>query len=77
MNKRNFEYKVIQVPLKEKFVVAEISNLYELEEEINAQAKEGWRLHTISTTAAENGGMFGGNRIHSTLVFEREIEDNI
>ena len=65
------EYVVLQVILKEKVVGTGSGNLTELEKAINAQAKKGYRLHTISTASAGSKGMMGGDRIQATMVFEK------
>lgn len=65
------EYVVLQVVLKEKFIGSSSKNLNELEDVINAQAKKGYRLHTISTTSSGSKGFGGGDRIQATLVFEK------
>ena len=65
------EYVVLQVVLKEKFIGTGSGNLSELENVINKQAAKGYRLHTISTSASGSKGMFGGDRIQATLVFEK------
>ncbi|MBB1510737.1 DUF4177 domain-containing protein [Tessaracoccus sp. MC1756] len=63
-------YVVLQVVLKEKVMGSGSGNLSELEKVINAQAKRGFRLHTISTSSSGNKGLLGGDRIQATLVFE-------
>ena len=65
------QYVVLQVTLKEKFIGTSSKNLKELEDVINAQAAKGYRLHTISTTAAHSTGLGGGDRIQATMVFEK------
>lgn len=65
------QYVVLQVTLKEKFIGTGSGNLTELEQVINNQAAKGYRLHTISTAAASSKGVFGGDRIQATLVFEK------
>ena len=65
------QYVVLQVTLKEKFIGTGSGNLKELENVINAQAAQGYRLHTITTASAQSTGFFGGDRIQATLVFER------
>ena len=70
----DFEYVVLQVSLKEKFLGTGSKNLTELEEVINNQAKKGYRLHTITTAAGGSGGMMGGERIQATMVFEKITE---
>ena len=65
------QYVVLQVVLKEKFIGTGSGNLSELEKVINKQAALGYRLHTISTAAAGSKGVFGGDRIQATLVFEK------
>lgn len=64
-------YVVIQVILKEKFIGTGSGNLTELEKAINAQAAQGYRLHTITTAASGSKGIGGGDRIQATLVFEK------
>ncbi len=65
------EYVVLQVVLKEKVIGTGSGNLSELENVINKQAALGYRLHTISTASSGSKGMFGGDRIQATLVFEK------
>lgn len=69
----DLDYVVMQVTLKEKFMGTGSGNLTELEHVINAQAKKGYRLHTISTVSGSNKGLMGGDRIQATLVFEKII----
>lgn len=66
------EYKVVQVVLKEKFMGVGSKNLSELETAINKEASSGWLLHTITTTSSGSKGFGGGDRIQSTMVFERK-----
>lgn len=70
----DFEYVVLQVTLKEKFIGTGSKNLTELEKVINDQAKKGYRLHTISTASAGSSGLMGGDRIQATMVFEKAKE---
>lgn len=65
------EYVVIQVVLKEKLIGTGSGNLTQLENAINTQAAKGYRLHTITTASSGSKGMFGGDRIQATLVFEK------
>lgn len=65
------QYVVLQVTLKEKFLGTGSGNLTELENVINAQAAQGYRLHTITTSNGGSKGMMGGDRIQATMVFER------
>ena len=65
------QYVVLQVVLKEKFIGTGSKNLTELEKIINDQAAKGYRLHTISTTSSGSNGVFGGDRIQATMVFEK------
>lgn len=67
------EYKVLQVILKEKFIGtgSNAKTMMELEYVINEQAKNGYRLHTISTASSGSKGLMGGDRIQATMVFER------
>jgi hypothetical protein len=64
-------YVVLQVILKEKFIGTGSGNLTELEKAINAQAAQGYRLHTITTAASGSKGIGGGDRIQATLIFEK------
>lgn len=66
------EYKVVQVTLKEKLMGVGSKNLGELEVAINQEANNGWLLHTITTTSSGSKGFGGGDRIQSTMVFERK-----
>ena len=68
------KYVVIQVTLKEKLIGTGSGNLTELEKVINKQADKGYRLHTITTASGDSAGLFGGDRIQATMVFER-IDD--
>ena len=65
------QYVVLQVTLKEKFIGTGSGNLSELENVINRQAAQGYRLHTISTASGGSVGLVGGDRIQATLVFEK------
>lgn len=67
----NFEYVVLQVTLKEKFLGTGSGNLTELEKAINEQAAKGYKLHTITTSNGGSKGIMGGDRIQATLVFEK------
>jgi hypothetical protein len=67
----NGTYVVLQIVLKEKLLGTGSGNLTELENAINAQAAQGYRLHTITTASAGSKGFGGGDRIQATLVFER------
>ena len=62
---------VLQVTLKEKFFGTGSGNLTELENVMNAQAKKGYRLHTISAASGGSKGFGGGDRIQATMVFEK------
>lgn len=63
-------YVVLQVVLKEKLIGTGSKNLMKLEQIINQQVEEGYRLHTMSTVSSGSVGMMGGDRIQATLVFE-------
>ena len=67
------EYVVLQVSLKEELIGTGSKNLVELEAVINEQAKKGYRLHTITTASAQSTGLFGGDRIQATMVFEKRM----
>lgn len=64
-------YVVLQVILKEKLWGTGSGNLPQLEGAINAQAAQGYRLHTITTSSSGSKGLGGGDRIQATMVFER------
>lgn len=53
----SYQYVVLQVTLKEKFIGTGSGNLTELEKVINEQAAKGYRLHTISTTSSGSKGL--------------------
>jgi hypothetical protein len=65
------KYVVLQVTLKEKIIGTASRNLSQLENTINNQAALGYRLHTLSTASAKSTGLFGGDRIQATMVFEK------
>jgi hypothetical protein len=66
------QYVVLQVILKEKLFGSGSGNLTELEKVLNAQAAQGYRLHTITTASSGSKGLVGGgDRIQATLVFEK------
>ncbi len=67
----SYQYVVLQVTLKEKFLGTGSGNLTELENVINDQAKKGYRLHTITTSNGGSKGLGGGDRIQATMVFEK------
>lgn len=67
----SYQYVVLQVTLKEKFIGTGSGNLTELEKVINEQAAKGYRLHTISTTSSGSKGLMGGDRVQATMVFEK------
>lgn len=69
----NYQYVVLQVTLKEKFIGTGSANLTELERVINKQAQQGYRLHTISTANGGSKGLAGGDRIQATMVFEKIV----
>ena len=64
-------YIVIQVILKEKLIGTGSWNLFQLEDIINEQAANGYALHSFSTTTSGSKGIFRGDRIQATMVFER------
>lgn len=65
------QYVVLQVVLKEKLIGSGSGNLSALENVINQQAAQGYRLHTISTASGGSTGFLGGDRIQATIVFEK------
>ena len=67
----SYQYVVLQVTLKEKFIGTGSGNLSELEACINDQARKGYRLHTITTSNGGSKGLMGGDRIPANMVFER------
>lgn len=69
----DLQYVVLQVTLKEKFIGTGSGNLTELENVINAQARKGYRLHTITTSNGGSKGLLGGDRIQATMVFEKIV----
>ena len=71
--KPNDKYVVLQVVLTEALVGTGSGavSLTNLQKVINQQAALGYRLHTISTTSSGSKGVFGGDKIQATMVFER------
>lgn len=67
----DLNYVVLQVTLKEKFAGTGSGNLIDLEQVINKQAANGYRLHTIATSNGGSKGLMGGDRIQATMVFEK------
>lgn len=65
-------YVVHQVALTEKMFSARSGNLYEIEDLINKQAAQGYRLHSFSTTSTPSKG-FSDDRevVLATMVFEK------
>ena len=70
----SYQYVVLQVTLKEKFIGTGSGNLTELENAINEQAAKGYRLHTITTANGGSKGLMGGDRIQATMVFEKVVQ---
>ncbi len=70
---KDYQYVVLQVTLKEKFLGTGSGNLVELEKVINQQAQKGYRLHTITTSNGGSKGLMGGDRIQATMVFEKIV----
>lgn len=70
------KYKVMQVTLKEKLIGtgSNIATLSKLQNIINEQYDCGYKLHTITTSESFSKGLFGGDRIQATIIFEK-IED--
>lgn len=64
------QYVVLQCVLDTKIMGGAFKNLSQLENMINAQAKKGYRLHTI-TTASVSGKTIREGRIQATMVFEK------
>ena len=66
-------YIVRQVVLTEKLFGTGSSDfcLTSLQDVINKQVAQGYRLHTITTASSGSKGFFGGDKIQATLVFER------
>lgn len=70
-SRKQLQYVVMQVTLKEKYFGTGSGNLTELEKVINEQASKGYRLHTISTANGGSKGLGGGDRIQATMAFEK------
>ena len=70
---KDYQYVVLQVTLKEKFIGTGSGNLTELENAIIHQAQKGYRLHTIATSNGGSKGLMGGDRIQATMVFEKIV----
>jgi hypothetical protein len=67
------KYIVLQVILKEKLLGtgSNLITMSNLQNVINEQANKGYKLHTISTVSSGSKGLFGGDRIQATMVFEK------
>lgn len=65
-------YIVKQMVLREKLFGTASVNPEETERMINEQAEKGYRLHSLSTVSSGSKGIFGGDRIQVTMVFEKE-----
>ena len=65
------QYVVLQVTLKEKLIGTASKNLKELKDVINAQAAEGYRLHTITTASANSTGLGVRDRIQAPMALEK------
>ena len=67
------KYIVLQVVLKEKLLGtgSNLITLSNLQNVINEQANKGYKLHTISTVSSGSKGLFGGDRIQATMIFEK------
>ena len=62
----SYQYVVLQVTLKEKFIGTGSGNLTELENVINQQAAKGYRLHTITTANGGSKGLMGGCLLYTS-----------
>jgi hypothetical protein len=67
------KYIVLQVILKEKLLGtgSNLITMSNLQNVINEQANKGYKLHTISTVSSGSKGLFGGDRIQATMIFEK------
>lgn len=74
---KDYQYVVLQVTLKEKFIGTGSGNLTELENAINHQAQKGYRLHTIATSNGGSKGLMGGDRIQATMVLRKSYKTAI
>ena len=67
------KYIVVQVVLTEKLMGtgSGVMSLTNLQRVLNDYAKNGYRLHTISTVSSGSKGFLGGDKIQATMVFEK------
>ena len=67
------KYVVLQVVLSEKLrgTGSNTKSLTLLQSTINEQVNRGYRLHSFSTVSSGSKGIWGGDRIQATMVFEQ------
>ncbi|KKX99876.1 hypothetical protein VN21_17540 [Paraclostridium benzoelyticum] len=66
-----FEYKFIEVPLKQGFKVKKGGHFEGCKNIINEEAKNGWRLKQIVVPPADNNGMYCPYCYQ--IIFEKEM----
>ena len=66
-----FEYKFVEVALKQGFKIKKSNPFEECKEIINENAKNGWRLKQIVVEPANNAGMYYPSAYQ--IIFEKEI----
>ena len=77
--RRKYQYKVTQITLKERLFGTGSStySLSVLEAEIQKWARNGYKLHSMSTSESFSKGMYGGDRIQVLLIFEKEDAEEV
>ena len=68
---RVFEYKFIEVPLKQGFKIKKGDHFEKCKNIINEEAKNGWRLKQIVVPPADSNGLYVPYCYQ--IVFEKEI----
>ena len=66
-----FEYKFIEVPLKQGFKVKKGDSFEECKNIITEESKNGWRLKQIVVPPIDNNGMYCPYCYQ--IIFEKEI----
>lgn len=67
------KYVVVQVVLTEKLLGtgSGVQSLTNLQNVLNDYARNGYKLHAISTVSSGSKGFLGGDKIQATMVFEK------
>ncbi len=69
---RKFEYKFIEVPIKNNLKTKAGDSFEECKKIINEEAENGWRLKQVVTPFNEKLGVYGA--IGYQIIFEKLVE---